>query len=352
MSQFELDQEYKITGIDLVDSMAEVATLHEDAEERLKMFAAIGKVASGILEFEQILQPEDAPKENPQLDRVAVEAKIAQSGLAVVEPLIEDPVDSMQKDEVALETATTEVAAAEFLLPEVEGLPLTARQMRAFEAIRRTNGVPFRPADIKEFFGDISDAAKKQAFRALIAKIRASSYAGNLEVSGKTTATRYVWREEHIADSETASEEIALVPTSDETEDYADEIANLSFIGMDLKIDGVKKYIDIRGIPLKLDNLAVDILIELGMHEGRMVLADLLKSERIQGHNLDGHNQDTLRQSLHSIERLMSEHNILWRDAKVPVDGRTVRKLVLGDLGEIRLRKQAAQDIDFLDQGE
>lgn len=366
MSQFELDQEYSITGIDLVDTMAEVAALHENAEERLQMFAAVGKVASGIIEFERILQPDKHLPEKSTVGKLAIDAQVAQPTLTVVDSksssedltTVDDSPEKEVEAVVPVSAPQPEVAAEK---SQPEGLTLTEREQRAFEAITMTNAVPFKASDIKSHFGDISSSAQDQAFRTLIKKIRESPYASQLAVTGSRSTTRYTWQVstplELVSETpvEAAAEETVVISANEAATDslpYAAEIENLSYFGMDLKIDGEKKFIDIRGVPLKLDTLAVDILMELGMHEGRMVLGDLLKSERIQSHNLDGHNQDTLRQSLVSIERLMAEHNILWRDAKVPVDGRTVRKLVLGDLGEIRLRKQAAQDIDFLDQGE
>lgn len=390
LAEGHVDADPLVNDINLIsnalDRMQESAR-DRDPLERLQVYKAIGMIAGGVIEVSDILgitvEPElETPharlakveaidkdhKHSVSVDHAVTEVleiQSPESETGTQEDLPSTELAVVVKDEVNKSAPNDDLQAIKDYFPE---LRLTDREAALMKNLCLKSGQKTRASDL---YADLDGpgTAVKQATSKFIRKLAVSPYGQYLTVTGNKAGTRYMWQGHgfELARSESEAEnyesiEVQPIILTDRTEIKireprplvelapAEEVSPetvLKKYGIETAQDG--KYLTVKGVALKLSDLAVNVLQEIARHNGQTTYKELVSNkELISEQGADA--ARALSTVLLEISGQMELHGIAWRDVKVPGDlGKQVRKIELGN--STPLPMQPKQDAVSLTMG-
>lgn len=308
--------------------LARAAIETDSSEKMLAMLEAVGSMAVGIRQFNSLYRRTDTIDER-------IETPIAEEVMITEKPaIVNEPLPIAVEQPVVISEPQPEAPT------QIFDLPLTGRERAMLAAMSSFNGEPFKKSDITSAPGIVgSKGGIDQSFTKLIHKLTSSPYADRLSITGKTSGRKFTWIPSEILPSE-SSEATPPEQPNPQIESPAPSATELPHtitpaeltpeslfakFGLTLVQNGHRE-LSVRGIPLKLTPLELDVLVVLAKQGGQATYREILQSEELKQYDQKRLAND-LNTALNTLETTFRPHDLKWSDRSLVVDGKKVRKI-------------------------
>ncbi len=342
-----------------IEQLHEIANTNPDPLEKLRIYAAVGKMATGALEVRDLLM--NTPS-STELGRTAVNGEVKHSDhppssplhlvdTSTKEPYEPEPMEPVEAE--ALPTLAQEISddPTHILSTYFPGLRFRPRDKLMMLNLMRRPGEVLKSADINAGQEWDGDSARNQATSTFIRKLVDSPYGKYLERTGTRVHTRYIWSGPALSEAVTLADTPASAPSEPEVQPAAKLDAGASqpsatkerpeeaesemdiiskFRQHGLEYDDKNGQLNVRGVPVRMNALSRAILKVMVEAGGKTDFKTLLRDENLTGYGTSSNFAHDLNAALVAIDTELKRHEITWSDRQFVDDGKKIRKLQLG----------------------